>query len=153
MFVNMKVILLRDIPGVGHKSDVKDVPDGHARNYLIPRELALVATAHNLTQVRARNARADAQQTHTAEIFAQFLADASSSPIVITIAANEHGHLFKGVGATDIARACTDRSGIAFDSSAIDLARPIKQVGEYVVSVKVGSAQGKVPVTIKAIQS
>ena len=146
----MQVILLQDVARVGRKYDIKKVPDGHARNYLIPRKLALPATRQTIEAQEAAQARRSAQHAHAAEQFARFLERVGAQPVVITAAANKQGHLFKGLRAEDIASALSAQSGLMFAASAIELDRPIKEVGERSVVVRVGEQQGRIPLLITA---
>ncbi len=145
----MKVILLQDIARMGRKYEVKQVPDGHAQNYLIPRKLVLPATPQNLKWQSEHAARRGAAEAETAELFTTFLAHADSVPIVISVVANEQGHLFKGLGAVDIAKELSHRTGIMLTPSAIELARPIKEVGAHEVVVAVGSKQSRVTIIVE----
>ncbi len=146
----MKVILLQDIARMGRKHDVKEVPDGHAHNYLIPRKLAVPATPQNLKRQHEHQARKEAEGAVAVASFAQFLTRAAAAPIIITASANEQGHLFKGLRAADIAKAIADATGISIEASAIELGRPIKEVGEHSILITRANQQGKVVIIVKA---
>jgi large subunit ribosomal protein L9 len=149
----MKVILLQDIARMGRKHEVKQVPDGHAQNYLIPRKLALAATPQNLKWQSEHVARREAKEAMSAEAFTKFLTQVSKAPIVVMAAANEQGHLFKGLRAVDIAEALTDATGMMIASSAIELSRPIKEVGEHEITVTVGDQHGKAILSVQGTSS
>ncbi len=144
----MKVILLQDIARMGRKHEVKIVPDGHAQNYLIPRRLALVATAHNLKQYEEQKARSVVADTTRAEAFRQFLSMMATTPLSISAPANTQGNLFKGLRATDIAIALSARADMPILASALDLAQPIKTIGEHSVGVRMGDQQGTVVISV-----
>ncbi len=132
----MKVILRADLSDVGKKGDIVDVSDGFARNYLVPKGLALRATEGNVQQAssmrRARDLR-DAKDRGAAEEIARVLV-----PAVITVkakAANE-GRLFGSVTTTDVATAVYEQTGIEVDRRKLQLNEPIKSVGTHLIPTK-----------------
>lgn len=132
----MKVILRSDVANVGHKGDVLDVADGYARNYLVPKGLALVASAGALTQAsamkRSRDVR-DAKDREGAEAVARQLV---SQVIRIPAKAGAEGRLFGSVTASDVAAAVTDQTGIELDRRRLHLDEPIKTLGSHEVAAK-----------------
>ena len=145
----MQVILLQDISRVGRKHDVVAVSDGHAHNYLIPRGLVVSATEENLKQQRAQKARANDKEAQTARAFTELLEKIGTTPVIMIASASEQGHLFKGLRAVDIVRALSDMTGISLSASAITLAKPIKELGEYPVMVTMGNQQRSVVIIVK----
>ena len=135
----MKVILRSDIDNVGKRGDICDVADGYARNFLLPKGLAMVATDGAVAQAasmrRARDLR-DAQDRASAEEVARTLV-----PKVITIKAKSGagGRLFGSVTAADIVDAVEAQTGIALDRRRVHLDEPIKVVGTHSVQVKLHS--------------
>ena len=135
----MKVILRSDIDNVGKRGDICDVADGYARNFLLPKGLAMVATDGAVAQAasmrRARDLR-DAQDRASAEEVARTLV-----PKVITIKAKAGagGRLFGSVTAADIVDAVEAQTGIALDRRRVHLDEPIKVVGTHSVQVKLHS--------------
>lgn len=142
----MKVILLQDVARLGRKHEVKEVPDGHAQNFLIPRKMATPATHKRVAQLEETAAgRAEAQQASEAQFRACIETDA---PLTIFAEANEQGHLFKGVHASDIAALLSSRCGMTINAAAVSLKKPIKEVGMHAVPVTVGSVTSEVSVTV-----
>jgi large subunit ribosomal protein L9 len=135
----MRVILRSDVAGVGHKGDVLDVADGYARNYLVPRGLALKASSGALAQAaamrRARDAR-EARDRASAEEIATRLA-----PTVITVPAKAgaEGRLFGSVTAADLVEAVEAQAGVVLDRRRVHLEEPIKTVGAHEVAVRLHS--------------
>ena len=132
----MKVILRKDIKGVGVAGEVVSVSDGHARNYLLPRGLAQEATSGNLAQA----AQAKAAQTKRDE---KLLAEArelaarlAAAPAVVTAKAGERGKIFGSVTNADIADALRSAFGIDIDRHKIELSEPIKTTGDHPAVVK-----------------
>jgi large subunit ribosomal protein L9 len=130
------VILRSDVANVGRKGDVLDVSDGFARNYLVPKGLALRATDGALAQAAAmRRARdlKEARDRESAEAIAQRL-----TPAVIRIPARAgaEGRLFGSVTAADVASAVLEQTGVTVDRRRIHLDDPIKSIGTHDVPLR-----------------
>jgi large subunit ribosomal protein L9 len=145
----MKIILQENIEKLGTRGEVVDVAVGYARNYLLPRKIALAATPGNLKQlerIRTRLAKIEASEHATAEELATLISAAS---IHLERKAGQSDQLFGSVTSADIAEALAAQ-GLTVDKRKIALPEPIKQVGEYQVKVKLHhnvSATIKVAVT------
>lgn len=132
----MQVILRADLAGLGKRGDIVDVAEGHARNYLLPRGLALKASPGAVDQAarmrRARDLR-DAADRDAAQTIAQALV-----PKVITIAvkAGQGGRLFGSVTAQDVATAVESQTGIHLDRRMLHVDHPIKSVGQHSVTAR-----------------
>ena len=132
----MKVILRSDQADLGKKGDIVDVSDGYARNYLVPKGLALKATDGNVYQAsamrRARDTR-DAKDRGAAEEVASSLV-----PKVITVKAKAgaEGRLFGSVTSADVATAVQDQTGIELDRRKLHLDEPIKSLGTHQVPAR-----------------
>lgn len=132
----MQVILRSDMAGLGKRGDIVDVADGHARNYLLPRGLALKASPGAVDQAarmrRARDLR-DAADRDAAQTIAQTLV-----PKVITIAvkAGQGGRLFGSVTTHDVADAVEAQTGIHLDRRTLHVDDPIKVVGQHSVTAR-----------------
>ena len=137
----MKVILLQDVRGVGRRFEVKDVPQGHALNFLIPRKMAEPATAE---RVRAVSMRAEAAAEGTAlaeEQFKAALQKLSDRKIELPAQANEKGKLFESIKADDIC-ARLAKEGITLSPGQVALEAPIKNVGEHEIRLRLGALEG-----------
>ena len=131
----MEVILREDVPQLGHRGDLVKVKPGYARNYLIPRKLAMPATAGARKQVadmKAANARKDAREKSGAESLAAQLGELT---LTISAKAGEQDQLFGSVTTMDIA-AALEAKGFNIDRRTIELEEPIKTIGEYSVPVR-----------------
>jgi large subunit ribosomal protein L9 len=131
----MEVILREDIEKLGHRGEVVKVAPGYARNFLLPKKLAVAATSANkkiVEQERDAYLRREAKAKGEAEDLGRML-----SSVVITISqrAGEEGHLFGSVTAKDIADAL-ERQNYTIDRRKIQLEDPIKNTGEYKVPVR-----------------
>jgi large subunit ribosomal protein L9 len=131
----MKVILLDDVTKVGRRGEVRDVSDGYARNFLIPKRLALSATAGNLKNLehikKQQEAKADRVKADAESLRARIEALAYEE----RRQASEEGKLFGSVTAQDIADFLGTR-GINMDRKRITLEEPIKTLGDYSVSMR-----------------
>ena len=131
----MEVILKDDVVNLGHRGDLVKVADGFARNYLLPRKLALQATSANkavVEQMKNAAARRSATEKAQAEALAVKL-----EPVVLdfTRKSGEAGHLFGSVTSADIATALAAK-GFEIDRRKIVLAEPLKSVGDFKVAIK-----------------
>ncbi|MGA2349966.1 MAG: 50S ribosomal protein L9 [Terracidiphilus sp.] len=131
----MEVILKDDVINLGHRGDMVKVADGYARNYLLPRKLALQATLANKAVVeQMKNAAARRSATEKAQAEALVV---KLEPVVLdfTRKSGEAGHLFGSVTSADIAAALTGK-GFEIDRRKIQLDEPLKSVGEFSVAIK-----------------
>src|SRR5437588_5507206 len=132
----MKVILRADVPDVGHKGDVLDVADGYARNFLVPRGLAMAASKGALAQAESmRRSRAirDARDREAAEEIATRL-----TPMTIRIPARAgaEGRLFGSATPADVAAAIQAQSGVEVDRRRLHLDEPIRALGPHEVPLR-----------------
>jgi large subunit ribosomal protein L9 len=144
----MKLILREDVENLGKGGDLVDVKPGYGRNFLLPRGLAVAANTKNVRELEHQKAVASAKAAKlkaSAEAVAKRLAE---TPVVLRRKAGEQEKLFGSVTAIDIAEALAAR-GLQLDRRSIDLAEPIKTLGDFEVPVKlhhevVGKARVKV---------
>jgi large subunit ribosomal protein L9 len=131
----MEVILKEDVANLGHRGDVVKVADGYGRNFLLPRKLALQATAANkavIEQMKAAAARRSATEKVQAE---QVLAQLEPVVLTFTRKSGENGHLFGSVTSADIAAELATK-GFEIDRRKIVLGDAIKALGTHEVSIK-----------------
>ena len=134
----MKVILLQDVKGKGKKGEMIDISDGYARNYLLPRKIAVEATADNINTKRMTDkARIERETRERAEAVAT---RDRLKEIVVHLKAKGGGagKLFGSVTAQEIADALRAQEGIELDKRRIILDESIKNVGTYTVRCKLG---------------
>jgi large subunit ribosomal protein L9 len=131
----MKVILQRTVERLGDPGDVADVADGYARNYLIPRGLAIRAEKgalrHATSLKRAHETRTSAQKGEFEALAARLIQE----PIVVHARAGEEGKLFGSVTAADVAEAVSAQAGVELDRKDVHLDEPIRSVGTHEVRV------------------
>ncbi len=144
----MKVILLQDVKGKGKKGQLLEISDGYARNYLLPRKLATEATADAINTMRMND---KATQERIAKEKAEALAlskQLREMSLVVTAKGGGAGKLFGSVTNQEIADALKAKSGITLDKRKIVIADPIKNVGTYTVTCKLGY-EITAPLTVK----
>ena len=134
----MKVIFNTDVRGQGRKGEMKEVSDGYARNYLLPRKLASEATADALNALKLKE-KAKAAQMAKEKALAEENAKRLSGVVVQNSArAGQGGRLFGAVTSQEIADALREQHGIELEKNKIVQAEPIKQFGSFEVKAKLG---------------
>ena len=144
----MKVILLTDVKGKGKKGQLLEISDGYARNYLLPRKLAVEATAD---AINTKNMNDKAAQEKAAKERAEAMEIAKKLRemiLVVTAKGGGAGRLFGSVTNQEISDALKAKSGIALDKRKIIISDPIKNVGTYTVQCKLGY-EISAPLTVK----
>ena len=132
----MRVILKREVAGLGRPGDVKDVADGYAQNFLLPRGLAIEATAGEMKVLsRARDAkRAKQDRAHAdAEELAKRL---SQTTLVFKLKAGDQGKTFGSVTNKDIAEALQREHKVDVDKTKVHLLEPLKSLGVHLVEIR-----------------
>jgi large subunit ribosomal protein L9 len=145
----MQLILRKDLAGLGKRGDIVDVSDGYARNYLLPRGLAIVATAKAVDQAgrmrRARDLR-DASDREAAQTIASTLVP---KIIEVSAKAGTEGRLFGSVTAADVVAAVEAQTGVHLDRKQLEV-EPIKTTGQHSVTARL-HADVSFPITIDVI--
>ena len=134
----MKVSLLQDIKGKGKKGQMVELSDGYARNYLLPRKVAVEATADNINTMRMNDkAKLEKEQKARAEA-AEIAAKLKDLELTVRAKGGGAGRLFGSVTSQEIADALKQETGIELDRRRILIDEPIKTVGLYTVKCKLG---------------
>jgi large subunit ribosomal protein L9 len=147
----MKVVLRADVDTLGNKGDLLDVSDGYARNYLVPRGLAIRATKGVVKQaeaMRRNRAARDARDREAAQAVADQL---TGRRIEIAARAGEGGRLFGSVTSTDIANAVQAQLGVEIDRRQLSLPEPLKGLGPAEVPLRLHpDVEFQIPVEVVA---
>jgi len=146
----MKVILTKDIKGVGRKHDTVTMADGHALNYLIPRQLAVPATSAAQKEAELRRKQEVDRSALDAALLAQNISTLAEARIVIKAKVNEKGHLYDAIGESEIRQAAKEQAHVDLSDGAIKLEKPFKECGIFDVPVAAAGAFGKFSITIEA---
>ena len=132
----MKIVLRDDVENLGRKGDVVDVADGYARNYLVPRGLAMKATKGVVAQAEAMRRNRAAKEARDVESASAQAAQLEGARIEISARAGEGGKLFGSVTASDVADAIQAQRGVEVDRRRVGLDEPVKELSEVEVAVK-----------------
>ena len=146
----MKVILLKDVKGVGRKYDVKNVGDGHAMNMLIPQKFAEIATPQAIKRNEETKANDATMRQVDKELARENIKQLGAETIEMVEKTNEKGHLFAGVHTKEIALAIKKQTRLDIDPEWIKLEKAIKVTGEYDIDVDWNGEVGKFKLSIKA---
>ena len=135
----MKVLLLRDHDKLGKAGDVKNVADGYARNFLLPRGMAAIATGGALKQAETIR---KAEERRRAKLFAEAQAVANQltgTTLTFHALAGETGKLYGSITASDIAEAIQREKGIEVDKRKLELREPLRSIGTHTVSIRLAA--------------
>ena len=135
----MKVLLLRDHDKLGKAGDVKNVADGYARNFLLPRGLAVLATGGTLKQAETIR---KAEEKRRAKLFAEAQAVANQltgTTLTFHALAGETGKLYGSITANDIAEAIQREKGIEVDKRKLELREPLRSIGTHTVAIRLAA--------------
>jgi large subunit ribosomal protein L9 len=146
----MKVVLIKDVRDMGLKGSVIEVSDGHAINFLLPRKMAIAASAKNVEEASLRQKQNEDRKAIDVELLKQNIASLNEKRIVLIMKANDKGHLYEAVAAPEIIKAAKDQADIDLPAEAVKLEKPIKEVGEYKVSVSGSGVSGEFTIVVEA---
>jgi len=132
----MKVILEKDFDELGLEGDLVNVADGYARNFLIPKNIALEATSGNLKAFELKRKKIEVKRLRAKEEAEKLAAALEGVTLVFNEKAGEEGKLYGSVTSMDIA-AALEKKGVVVDRKKIVIEKPIKSLGEYDVLIKV----------------
>ena len=148
----MKVILLQDVKGKGKKGQMLEISDGYARNFLLPKKLAIEATPDAINTMRMNDkAAAEKAAKERAEAL-ETSRKLREMTVTVTAKGGGAGKLFGSVTSQEIADALKSSSGIALDKRKIVMSDPIKSVGTYTVQCKLGY-EITAPLTVKIVEA
>lgn len=146
----MKVLLLEDVKDLGKAGDIKDVADGYARNYLIPRKLATGATQQNIKQVEQQREavlRREAKKERELHDLAKRIDEIE---VRFPVRVGEQDRLYGSITAGDIAKEVSEKLGQEVDRHRIDLEEPLRELGTFRVPIRLGKgAVGNVSVVVE----
>ena len=135
----MKVVFLEDVEGVAQGGEVKDVKSGFARNYLLPKNLAAPATHNNLQRIEKLRRQANVDRVEKLEDMKSVAEGINDTEIVMEMRAGANDRLYGSVTGTMIADSVTDKTGISVERRWVQLDNPIRETGEFDVSIRLHS--------------
>ena len=147
----MKVILKQDIKGVGKKDQVINAADGYARNFLLPRGLAVAADAGNMNTLKAKNDANSARKERDLKESKKLAEELKTKMITISVKAGNNGKLFGGVTSKEISEALKEQLNVNVDKKKVVLNEVIKQEGIFTVDLKLQEGVvAQIKVAVKA---
>ena len=146
----MKIILLKDVPKVGRKYDIKNVAEGHALNMLIPRGLAITATEQAIKRIEIVKSTDVSEKKIQGELLAKSLETIKKLKLNLKEKANDKGHLFAGVTKERLAEEILKESRINIDPESIKLEKPLKEIGEHKVTIQALDSSAEFTVVIES---
>jgi large subunit ribosomal protein L9 len=132
---NIKLLLKESIKNVGRVGDIVEVSPGYARNYLLPKDLAVQPTPNNVKKVEARRQEIERQERDRRDQQARIIAQLATVEVHLERRTNEQGHLFGSVTATDIAKQLQSQ-GFNIVAEDINLPGRLDRVSDYMVKVR-----------------
>lgn len=133
----MKIILKQDVPNLGDAGEIVDVADGYGNNYLMPRGLAMRVTKGAVADAEAISRTRRKREAKTLAEAEERKAALEARQVIVAANAGEDGTLYGSIGTTAIAKAVRDQLGVPVDRRRINLERPLKELGEHEVPVRV----------------
>lgn len=131
----MKVILLENVDNLGKKHEVKDVPAGFARNFLIPKGLVIIASEENMKKLEDEKQKDEEKSAKELEQMEKQASQLDGMEVVIDVAVGKEGQLFQSINKQKISEQLKEM-GFEVDKNHVDLKTPIKEVGEFPVKIK-----------------
>ncbi len=132
----MKVVLMQEVKGLGRPGQIKEVADGYARNYLLPKGLATIATAGAVKEVEQRQAAEAKRQAKLDDEMRSVGKKLDGTNITVRSKVGEGGKLYGSITTQDIAEALEKQANQTVDKRKIEIEEPIRHVGEYKVPVR-----------------
>ncbi|MBW3625969.1 MAG: 50S ribosomal protein L9 [Armatimonadetes bacterium] len=150
----MKLILTQPVTKLGKPGDVVTVADGYGRNYLIPRQLAIPASAGNLKQAEKLAAEHDRYEQRVRDDAESVAARLRETPVTVSARAGESERLYGSITSSDIADAIQEQLGVEVDRRKVELAEPIRELGEHTVPIRLHSdVTAEVQVRVQPIEA
>ena len=146
----MKVVLNADVADLGDRGTIVDVSDGYARNYLLPRRLASLATTGNIEAAEKAMASRAANERKSRDDAQKLATGLIGTRVVLAAQASDEGRLYGSVSVSDVVEGIRKFTGIAIDRKHVDLPEPIKEIGLHQVQIRL-HPEVEFPVTIDVI--
>lgn len=147
----MRVIFLKDIPRVGKKYDIKEVNDGYAMNFLLPRKLAQNATPKAIAELEMRQKEIRLEREVQEDLLMKNLEEIKEKTIIIKGKANEKGHLFSAIHKKEILEAMREQHRAEISEEFIILEKPIKEVGEFEILISIKAKKSSLKLVVEGV--
>ncbi len=133
----MKVVLLQNVKNLGEEGEIKDVADGYARNYLLPKGLAIEATQDKIKEIKERNLKQERKKDKEKAAALQLKEKIDGQTLELTVKTGGGDKLFGAVTGKEITELIQKNLGVTIDKKKIDMKDAIKHIGEYSVKIKI----------------
>lgn len=147
-YENMRIILKENIKGMGRKYEIKNVADGYANNFLIPKKLAEYASTEAVKRAETLKLAAGAEIEMREKLGEEQIEMLKGVRIVLKKKGNEIGHLFEKIHPEEISLALENQAKIKIDPEFIKIEKPIKEIGEHTISAQIGKDNGEFKIII-----
>ena len=147
----MKVIFLQDVPRVGKRHDIKEVNDGYAMNFLLPKKLAEPATPRAISELEKRKKSIEIEREVQMDLLLRNLEEIKGKVVTIKAKADEKGHLFSGIHNKEIAEEMEKSHLANIAPEFIVLEKPIKEVGEFEIPIKIKNEKSSFKLIVERI--
>ena len=147
----MKVIFLKDVPRVGKRHDIKEISDGYAMNFLLPRKLAEIATPKAVAELTQRKQNIEIERDIQMDLLLKNLEEIKGKVMHLSGKTDDKGHLFSGIRARDIVEAMKTEYHADIDEGAIKLEKPIKEIGEYDIPIEIQGQKSSFKLAVSKI--
>ncbi|MFA6524014.1 MAG: 50S ribosomal protein L9 [Candidatus Paceibacterota bacterium] len=147
----MKIIFLKDVPRVGKKHDIKEINDGYAMNFLLPRKLAEVATPKAILELEKHKKGIIVEREIQEELLIKNLEEIKNKIITIKGKANEKGSLFSAIHKKEIIEKMKTEHRAEISEECIILEKPIKETGEFEITIEIKGRKSSFKLKVEAI--
>lgn len=134
----MKIILLKDVPKIGRKGEIKDVNDGYARNFLIAKKLGAIVTAEVQAKIAKESKEAKDKVEKQASKMEELKKELAKRTFTVHVKVGDKGQIFGGAHEKDIVTAINAKMGTNFDKHNVSIKQPLKTIGKHTVLIKLG---------------
>lgn len=148
----MKIVLLKDVGGLGKRFELKNVADGHALNFLIPKKMAEPATPQVVERTKKFLTQAEAKRKVQEDLLVKNLKGVEGAEIIIKGKASDKGHLFAGIHTAEISKAVKEGIGADIPAEFIDIPEAIKTIGAHEALIKIGDKKLKLRLKVEALE-
>ncbi|OGJ03772.1 50S ribosomal protein L9 [Candidatus Nomurabacteria bacterium RIFCSPLOWO2_12_FULL_46_14] len=147
----MRVIFLQDVPRVGKRHDIKEVNDGYALNFLLPRRLAVLATSKAMIELEIRQKEVIIEREVQESLLLKNLEEIKGKTITIKAKADEKGHLFAQIHKKQIIDSMRSEYHAEISEEFIVLEKPIKEVGEFEIPISIKGKKSSFKLIVEKI--
>jgi len=147
----MKVIFLKDVPRVGKRHEIKDVNDGYALNFLLPRKLVDIATPKAVAELETRKKELIVEKKVQEDLLNRNLEELKGKTIHMKVKANDKGSLFSAIHKKEILEAMQREHKATLSAESVLIDKPIKEVGEFDIPVEVNKKKSSFKLIIEAL--